>query len=80
MVDITQFEGIRIGAPLASPLIDASLGVAHSLQQSIDSPGDLQVQVGASRLALIAAMSASTALLAFANATVLSGPCPQTLM
>ena len=76
MAEITQFERIRIGAPLTSSLVDASLRVARSLQQSIDGPGDLQVQAGASRLALIAAMGTSTALLAFASATCSLGPAP----
>ncbi len=76
MTEIVRFSGINLKHPGLAALIDSSLDLAHSLQQKTGGGGQIVLQVGASRLALMAAMSASSALLALAGGTCNLGNKP----
>jgi hypothetical protein len=69
--DISTFDGVKLGVPLAAPLVNASLEVAAKAQAALGGSGSgdlMQVVAPASRLALIAAIAACNAMLAMASA------------
>jgi hypothetical protein len=68
MAQITTFEGIDVGVPAATTLVDASLALAAQLHSGGAAGGDLQVASHVSRWAIVAALGAGTAMLAFASA------------
>ena len=75
MPGIRTFPGVTLGVPAAASLVDTGLGLADQLRTE-SSGGTLEVSVGASRLALIAALAAGNAMLALASATCTLGIPP----
>jgi hypothetical protein len=76
MPEIGAFHGIHLGLPTVASLVEASLDLADQLQTKTGG-GTLQVAVGVSRLALLAAVGASNAMLTFASATCTLGVPPE---
>ena len=75
MVGISHFEGIRIDLSLTS-IVDASLAVADSLTKAFPGEGGIAIHRTVSRLALVAAMSATNAVFTMASAVCTMGSKP----
>jgi hypothetical protein len=76
MPTIDDLSDIDLAVPHTAAVIDSSIKLVKNLQTVMSGLAATSLDTGASRLALIAAISVSTAMLAMARATCTLGPTP----